>query len=174
MKEYKLNWRYWFFLIFFISVLLIGGKAIFMLFCGQVTMEDGTTDLFFNRVMAVALLVVLSTYLVTVINLLKFLILHNGCGLSLTHQGIENTAVFINVMAFVLVLSVKLIPWEAVTYVDDEDAYIRVNTKFIQAGFLAKIILKIFGFNFCYSFVKPKVTAEDLKPYEYRFSLKDK
>ena len=171
MKEYKLGWRYWFFLILFSGVLLIGGKAVFMLFAGQVTMEDGTIDLLFNRVMAVALSVVLLTYLITVINLVKFLVLHRGCGLSITYQGIENTAVFINVLAFVLVLPVKLIPWEAVTYVDDEAAYIRVNTKFIQAGFLAKLILKIFGFNFCHSFVKPKVKLEDILVYQHLFKI---
>lgn len=174
MKLYKLNWRYWFFLVLFAGTVILGGRVIYMLLNQEVTLEDGTAMGFIaSLVLSLALLLPLTSYLISTITMLRLLIGHDRCGLTLTPIGIEDTVVFVNILAFIFVLPVKCIPWEAITYYDNEEKtpYIRVNVRQVQAGFAAKMILKILGYHFCYPFVKPYVTNEDIAGYEHRFSI---
>lgn len=170
MKKYKFNWRYWFFIVLFIGILALGAKVILMTFNGEVVDESGTV--IEPDFILVMMGLVLMSYLITVISLLKIYIKNKGCGLIITDRGIENTVVFINLFAFVIVLPVKLIPWEAIKYYDKEEKslYIRVHRKEIGAGFFAKLIISVLGYNFCKGFVKPDVTEEDIEKYRYRFS----
>lgn len=174
MKEYKAGWRYYFFLIFFSLVSVLGSRVIWMLLNGEVL--DGDEEM--SRGMAVFLTVmislVLSTYIQTAATLLWQLLRFHGCALEITSVGVEHTLVYVNILAFVLVFPVRLIPWEAVRYADLEEdmPYIRVDIKRVEACKLAKLLLWIMGFQFCVSFVKPRVTCEDVKPFAHRFSLK--
>ncbi len=98
--------------------------------------------------------------------LLLQLLRHRGQLLELTERGIENTLVFLNLFAIVLVLPVKCIPWGAVKYADlGREPYIRVNTGKVNAGVIARLVLWVVGYHFCYSFVRPAVTAEEIKQY---------
>lgn len=174
MKEYKAGWRYYFFLIFFGLVSILGARVIWMLLSGEVM--DGDEEM--SREMAIFLSVMVgiafSTYIETAAVLLWQLIRYGGCALEITENGVENTLVFVNILAFVFVVPVKLIPWEAVKYTDFDDnhPYIRVNTKMVQAGWLAKLILLVLGYQFCNSFVKPNVTCDEVKRYQHRFAVK--
>lgn len=173
-KEYKLNWRYWFFLILFSGVVILGASVVPNLFAGEITDENGEPlGPAFSIIIGTLMTLVLCTYLITVFTLLRQLVVRRGRGLKITDTGIEDTMVFVNVFALVFVLPVRCIPWEAIKYYDktDKGLYVRVNTKQVQAGFLARIILKILGYQFCQGFVKPDVTAEDIARYEHRFSL---
>lgn len=173
MKNYKLNWRYWFFLILFLIILILGIRTEYLFLTGQILDENGEKIGFlWSLIPVVVITPILFLYLISFINMIKLFIKNKGCGLIITYDGIENTAVVLKLFAFVLVLPVKCIPWESVKYYDNDDdtPYIRVDTKQVQAGFLAKIILKILGYNFCYSFVKPDVSTEDIDCYAYRFS----
>ena len=174
MKEYKAGWRYYFFLIFFFLVSLMGIRVIWMLLNGEVL--NGDEEM--SREMAIFLSVMMglafSTYIETAVALIWQLVRFRGCCLQITASGVENTLVYVNILAFVLVLPVKRIPWEAVKYadLDDQTPYIRVDPKQVEAGTLAKLLLKILGFQFALSFVKPQVTSEDVKPFVHRFSVK--
>lgn len=176
MKNYKLNWRYWFFLILFLIILILGIRVEYLALTGQIVDENGEKLGFLWTFIPVAVITpILLLYLTSFINMLKLFIRNKGCGLKISDEGIENTAVVLKLFAIVLVLPVKHIPWEAVIYYATEDIpYIRVDTKQVQAGFFAKIILKILGYNFCYGFVKPAVSAEDIDCYSYRFSINAK
>lgn len=174
MKEYKLNWRFWFFFILFSVVVLIGIRVIYMMLTGQVVDENNEQIGFiFALFICFPLSLVLLTYLLSVISMGKLLIKNHGCGLKLTDAGIENTVVFFFIFAFAIIAPVKCIPWEAVKYYDydkeDKFPYIRINTKMVQAGFFAKLLLKLFGYQFCHSFVKPNVTDEDINLYKHKF-----
>ena len=173
MKDYKLNWRYWFFLVLFLIILILGIRVEYLALTGQIVDENGEKLGAFIPVAVIAPILLL--YLTSFINMLKLFIRNKGCGLRISDEGVENTAVVLKLFAIILVLPVKHIPWEAVKYYATEDIpYIRVDTKQVQAGFFAKIILKILGYNFCCGFVKPDVLAEDVDCYAYKFSINEK
>lgn len=174
MKEYKVGWRVYVFLCLFIILLLGTANAIAMLLTGQVADENGEIDKVFNIIVSAMLSIVLFTYAYTTYNTLRQLFKFKGNGLTITSNGIENTVVFIYVLAFIIVVPVKQIPWEAVTYYDPNNnaPYIRVKRSQVEAGWFAKLLL-LLGYHFCYSFVKPCVTDEDIAPYKYRFNIKE-
>lgn len=172
MKEYKAGWRYYFFLIFFSLVSVLGARVIWMLLSGEVM--DGDEEM--SRGMAIFLSVLIglafSTYIETAAVLLWQLIRFDGCALEITENGIENTLVYVNILAFMFVFPVKRIPWEAVKYADfDDEPYIRVDTKQVRAGWFAKAILFVLGYHFCLPFVKPKVSCDDVRCYQHRFCV---
>ena len=174
MKTYKAAWRYYFFAILFTVVSLMGARALYMLFAGQVSFGDDLTageNKFLCIFAAVVLFFPLLSYLRSALCLWIQILRYKSAVITLTDAGIENTLVFTWLFAFVFIRPVKLIPWEAVKYSDEESGrpYIRVRVKETQARWLARLILRIQGFIFLYSFVKPRVDLEDIRPYSHRF-----
>ncbi len=174
MKKYKLNWRYWFFVILFSGILVLGAKVMLMGINGEIVDENGAVIEGFE-IISVLIGTVLMTYLVTVISLLTLYIKNKGCGLMITDNGIENTVVIIKLFAFVTVLPVRKIPWESIKYYDNEEnhLYIRVKKKEIEAGFFAKFAISLMGYSFCHGFVKPDVVEADIEKYRHRFSVEN-
>jgi len=175
MQKHKLGWRFWFFYIFLLGILLLGIRAISMLVAGQVTLEDEPMSPVFAWVMSMMLSIPLSSYLYSVITMTKQLIGHQKTALTITEEGIENTLTFVYLLAFVFVVPVKCIPWCSVTYWDDEDKhpYIRVKVGQIHASPLAKLILWVRGYMFCHSFCTPAVTCEEIAKYKVKISSDD-
>ena len=178
MKTYKATWRYYFFAILFTAVTLMGTRALYMLSAGQVSFGDDLTageNKFLCIFAAVVLFLPLMSYARSSYYLWRQLIKYKGSVITLTDKGIENTLAFTWLFAFVFIRPVKLIPWESVKYYDENDGhpYVRLRTKEVRAGWLARLILRMWGFMFLHSFVKPHVSAEDVNVYKHRFSLED-
>ncbi len=175
MKKYIASWRYYFFLIFFSLASLLGLRVLFMLLNGEVKYEDNEAlDKMLVIITSTVIIIVLSTWILSCLRMISQLIRNKKSLLTITPSGIENTLVFINLFAFIIVAPVKLIPWESVKYYDGDDApYIRVNVNMVTAGWFAKLLLRVLGYHFCYSFVKPAVSVDDVEDYEYRFASKE-
>ena len=178
MKTYKAAWRYYFFAILFTAVSLMGARALYMLFAGQVSFGDDLTageNKFLCIFAAVVLFFPLLSYLRSAWYLWRQLIRFKSAVITLTDRGIENTLVFTWLFAFVFIRPVKLIPWEAVKYYAPEDGhpYVRLRAKEVKAGWLARLILRLKGYIFLVSFVKPRVLSEDVEIYRDRFSLEE-
>ena len=176
MKTYKATWRYYFFAILFTAVTLLGARALYMLFAGQVSFGDDLTageNKFLCIFAAVILFFPLLSYLRSAWYLWLQLIRFKGAVITLTDRGIENTLVFTWLFAFVFIRPVKLIPWEAVKYYAPEDGhpYVRLRAKEVKAGWLARLILRLKGYIFLVSFVKPRVLSEDVEIYRDIFRL---
>ena len=175
MRQYKVTWRYYFFLFLFLGTTILGTRAVYMILNGEVTYYDEDMSRAFEIALSIPLSLVLLTYAKTTFTMIKQLFKFNKSGVTITENGIENTLVFINVLAFVMVSPVKLIPWEAVTFYIDVDGapYIRVNVRLVKASWFAKLLLLVLGYNFGFPFVKPKVEMLDIMPYTYKFSAKN-
>ncbi len=174
MKTYKAGWRYFFFLFLFTAVTLMGARVLYMLSAGEVSFGDDLTageNRFLCIITTAILFFPLLSYLRSAYYLWRQLIKFKGAVITLTDAGVENTLVFIWLFAFVFIRPVKLIPWEAVKYYDRDDGYpyVRLHTKEVEARWLARLILKIQGFVFLYSFVKPRVPTADVEGYAHRF-----
>ena len=176
IKTYKAAWRYYFFLILFTSTFLLGARCEQMLLTTQVSFGDDLTvgeNRFLCIFAAVILFFPLLSYLQSAYYLWRQLIKFKGTVITLTDAGVENTLVCIWILAFVFIRPVKLIPWASVKYYDQDNGhpYVRLHTKQAKAGWLARLILRIQGYIFLYSFVKPPVSTEDVDGYAHRFSL---
>ena len=178
MKTYKAAWRYYFFAILFTAVSLMGARALYMLLAGQVSFVDDLTageNKFLCIFAAVVLVFPLLSYLRSALCLWIQILRYKSAVITLTDRGIENTLVFTWLFAFVFIRPVKLIPWEAVKYYAPEDShpYVRLRVKKVKAGWLARLILRLKGYIFLVSFVKPRVLSEDVEIYRDRFSLEE-
>ena len=173
MKKYKLNWRFWFIVILFGGIQPLGYRAVYMLYTNQIFDENHQPlSKGFSLFLCIAISLVLFTYLLTVINLLRIFVKNKGSAFSLTEKGIENSFVIINLFAILLALPIKCIPWNSIkTLIKTDDCIlIRLKLKHCKTSFLGKIILFILGYSFCKGFVKPYVTYENIKQYSGYFS----
>ncbi len=173
MKKYKLNWRFWFFVILFGGIQPLGYRVLYMLYNNQIVDEnDQALGEGVSMFMCLAIGLVLFTYLISVINLLRVYIKNKGEAFTLTENGIENTFVIMNFFAIFLVFPVKCIPWNSIKTIIKADDLIslRVNKKEVNASLPAKTILFISGYSFCKGFVKPYVTYESIEQYNKHFS----
>ena len=173
MKQYKLNWKFWSFITFFGVLTALGFMVTSSMFSGGVVDENGEE---LGLLIPVLMTLILSTWLISLVNLIRLYIKNKGCGMFITDKGIESTFVFGRVFAFIIALPVRLIPWEAIKECENEIGYwhIRVNKNEIEAGFLSKLIISIVGFSFCKGFIKTEITEKDIEKYRHRFSLENK
>ncbi len=173
MKEHKLNWRFWFIVILFGGIQPLGYRVIYMLYTNQIFDENNQPlSKGFSLFLCIAISLVLFTYLLTVINLLRIFVKNKGSAFSLTEKGIENSFVIINLFAILLAIPIKCIPWNSIkTLIKTDDCIlIRLKLKHCKTSFLGKIILFILGYSFCKGFVKPYVTYENIEQYSSYFS----
>ena len=165
MTNHKLNTQFLICLIALLLILILVGRVTWSWLNDGITMEDGTDPgIGLDVVMCIALVISLS-WLWSAIVMFRQLVKHGCRAFTVTEEGIENTLTFVILFAFIFVLPVKKIPWDNITYADDEDCYIRARRKDIEAGFLAKTIVAVKGYSFCNGFIKPKMTREAFEKY---------
>lgn len=165
MRTFKLNARALVCLIALILVLVLVGRVTWMWLHGEIVdAQEPGTAVALDVMMPIAL-VITSSWLWAAVVLLRQYLVHGGRAFTLTDAGIENTLTFVILFSFVFVLPVKCIPWEAVTYADPEEIYIRARRKDIRAGFWAKTIVAVKGYSFCQGFCKPKMTRQEFEAY---------
>lgn len=171
--EHKLNWRFHFWWVLLSGVILLGGRVIYMLFTGQVSDEDGPLPTVISALFGGLLTVVMLSYAAAVITSWHHLLTCKGQAFTISPEGIENTVLVINVLAFVLVLRVRFIPWSSVKYKDfDRGVYLRVRIREVRCGLLAKLVLAVLGYSFCQGMIKPSLSEaeiEQIKAYCFLF-----
>ncbi len=98
-------------------------------------------------------LVCLSSVFVLLRQVTKF----NNTAFTVDNEGIHDTYIGITFFALIIIVPVKLIPWSAVKELKSNEeifntgkTHIKVNRKDVIASPVAKLILGIFGFNFCH------------------------
>ena len=145
--------------IYFSVVFLIGLPAfvVFMLWrntpsSGNIFgFEDISTFEYWFIISLIALicLVCISSVLVLIRQIVKF----NSIAFTVDREGIHDTFVSIIIFSFIIILPVKLIPWSTVKEAkkDDDKLSLEINRKEVIASPVAKIILGIFGYDFCKS-----------------------
>lgn len=160
MFEKKFNWKIWFFIFLFGGIVFMASYVVLLLVTNQIVDEDGLPlHPLLIGFMCFMFCLVCSTYVATFITLLKQVTVHKNTAFRVDEEGIHNTLVFVYLFAFVIVCNVKLIPWSAVRYVDNEEKegmYIRVKSKEVSTSFIGRLIIGILGYHFCYSFTKTK------------------
>jgi len=163
MFEKRLSKSIYFSVIFLIGLVTFVGFTIYKQYSesGSIFgLEDASAFEYWFIIAAVGLicLVCLSSVFVLLRQITKF----NNTAFTVDHEGIHDTFISVTIFAFILILPVKLIPWNAVKEIknDDGDLSLEINRKEVVASPVAKIILGIFGYNFCRSSIKDLEESE--------------
>ncbi len=103
-------------------MILLGVRVVYLLLTNQVK-DEANADLPFVLIcfMVCAISVVLLSYLCTVICYLIQIFKYKQRALYIDEQGIHNTLICINLLAFVFVGKIDYIPWSAVSYFNKEN-----------------------------------------------------
>lgn len=174
-KEFKFGGLFWFYCLLIVIIILIAPKVIYMLATDQVAFEGEEFSFIFSKIIIALFSIVWFFYMISGISVLRIILKNKLRAFTLTDEGIENTAVIFKFFALIIVLPVKLIPWEAIKSYDGRFLvfpHIRVNTKLVDASFIAKLYLKIKGYSFCSIYIKPMITDEDLEEFKHRIPNK--
>ena len=161
----KWNFKIYVVIAFFGAVVLLLAAFVPSLFGGAEITDENGVALSAGWIIAFGCLSVLvgASYLATVIQLLLQVMMHKNTAFSADDEGIHNAAIIVNLFAFMFVFRINFIPWSAVCFADmDDNAYIRVKTTNVDASVLGKLVLRILGYNFCSSMIKPALTEEEL------------
>ncbi len=157
MFEKRLSKSIYFSVVFLIGLVAFVGFTVYKQYSesGSVFgLEDASVFEYWFIIAAVGLicLVCLSSVFVLLRQITKF----NNTAFTVDREGIHDTFISVTIFAFIIILPVKLIPWNAVKELknDDGDLTLEINRKEVVASPVAKIILGIFGYNFCRSSVK--------------------
>lgn len=144
----KLNKGYW---LFFAVLLAVSGAAIWfacLLIGGGVMTENGPMDKNESLFLGIGVLLIALSWIWSAWVMLSFCV--KGVAFVMDENGISQTFVGIVLLAFMVMLPVKQIPWDAVVAVtkDENDALkLKLQTGKVKAPFLAKLILKM-GYSF--------------------------
>ena len=163
MKNFKLSSKFYLFIPFFAAVGFLAVHMGFSMLFDGLTMEEGGEGI----VLPVAFAIAGVTYLIVAVTMILQLVFYKGSGLKMNEEGIHDTFVLTNIFAFFFAMPVKFIPWDAVIAFDEEKGYMvaYLDTSKVNAGGLAKSLLKLGGYRFCGPFVEPAVTEEDIKEF---------
>ncbi len=165
MTKYKIRFNFWFMCA--ISFLIVFGllRTIYMIETGGLTWADGPIEGFEKTFIITLFSVVCVLYLPTIFSILKIIFLYKCKPFEITPEGVKNTFVFTVFLCFVIIRPVDFIPWESVKNVitaGDLVINLRLKTKDIKASPIAKLVLKLLGYSFCITFVKPELTEVDI------------
>lgn len=109
----KLNAKFYIVSALLLGIVVLGWYGIYFLNANEILMEDNipmddTTKLFFSVVMCAVVL----SWTFSLLALVRQIIL--GQAFSLDYEGIHHTSTAINVLAFIFVVPVKNIPYNAI------------------------------------------------------------
>lgn len=144
----KLNKGYW---LFFAFLLAVGGEAIWFaceLLSGRVMTENGLMDKSESLLLGIGVLLIALTWIWSALVMLSYCV--KGVAFVMDEKGISQTFVGFGFLAFIVMLPVKQIPWDAVVAVtkDENGALkLKLQTGKVKASFFAKLILKM-GYTF--------------------------
>lgn len=160
MKTYKISVK------FIVMTIFMAAVAILAVSTGLgMIKEDGIGGE--NGPFGVLFFVVGASYVWSAWMMLAQLIVDKGIGMRLTEEGIEQTFVCVNLLAFMFVAPISFIPWDAVGKISERQGFYSapVETDKVKAGFMGKFLLKLAGFGFGSGMVKPAVDREDIRHY---------
>lgn len=107
-------------------------------------------------------------FIVMTVFMIAIAVLAVSVGASMIREdGIEQTFVCVNLLAFMFVAPISFIPWDAVGKISERQGFYSapVDTDKVKAGFMGKFLLKLAGFGFGSGMVKPAVDREDIRHY---------
>ncbi len=166
MNNHKLKWNFYMLFFILVSTVVLAIYSIINIFITKNNPFEEEMQLWQIGIFIVLFISVILSYIYSIIIMIIQMIKFKFQSLTLTDKGIENTFIFIYILAFILVIPVKFIAWSSVKKIDDTGSIdVKISGDNVKANFLAKKIINKRGFNFCNVFSKNPVTKEVVKSF---------
>lgn len=122
----KLNLKFYIVMVLLFGITVLGWYGLFFLNANQILMEDNTpmdsqTKILFSVVIGFAVL----SWTFSLFAILKQMFV--GYAFSIDESGINRTLTAINIFAFIFVVPIKNIPFDAIEKVSKEDGTLTIN-----------------------------------------------
>lgn len=149
------------------TILLIYG--IYFISTNTIYMEDNTVMPFYFKIIFISVfsIILLGTLFIT-FPFIKRIITKTGA-MTIDKDGIHNTFICFGLFAFTTIIKINFIPWTALkpSFLNPEHYDIdKKSLPLIKAGFLAKILLKITGYNISIAKISKPEFDEYLTMYQ--------
>ena len=144
----KLNKGYWLFFAFLLAVACAAIWFAVELLGGSVMAENGPMEKEQSLLLGIGVLLIALSWIWSAWVMLSFCV--KGVAFVMDENGISQTFVGFGFLAFIVMLPVKQIPWDAVVAVTKDEngsLKLKLQTGKVKAPFLAKLILKM-GYSF--------------------------
>lgn len=157
MLKAKLSIKFYVVACVLLGLVIFCWYGIYFLNANEILLEDGApmdsqTKLIFSVIMSV----IVSSWSLSLLTVIRQMFL--GCAFYIDNNGIHTTATAIMVLAFIFVVPVKLIPYEAIEQISEEDGIlsIKINKSKIQTVPILKPFVRK-EYHFFSGFTKEKI-----------------
>lgn len=160
----KFNFRIYFLMLIFGGVIPLACYAVYMLSTGQIKGEDGEALSFQTfAVIDFIIVFVCLSYVFSFISILIQTLKFRNTAFIADENGVHNTIVVYNFLAFFFALPVEFIPWSAVSSISEAGGFfnISVNASEIKSSFIGKRIIKSVGYNFCRYYTADNLSQDE-------------
>lgn len=157
----RLNLRYYIVSVIMLCLVVFVWYGIYFLNSNEILMEDNTPmDAEIKSVLTVLMSVVAVSWTISLLILIRQMFL--GCAFSIDEDGIRNTATANLILAFIFVVPVKRIPYNAIQQISEENGIltIRIDKSKIQTLPILKLFIRK-DYHFFLGFTKEK--TENIK-----------
>lgn len=157
----RLNLRYYIVSVIMLLLVVFVWYGIYFLNSNEILMEDNTPmNAEIKSVLTVLMSVVAVSWTISLLILIRQMFL--GCAFSIDEDGIRNTATANLILAFIFVVPVKRIPYNAIQQISEEHGIltIRIDKSRIQTLPILKLFIRK-DYHFFLGFTKEK--TENIK-----------
>ena len=120
MLKAKLSLKFFIIACLLLGIVVLGWYGVYFLNANEILMEDDTPmDLGTKMTMTILISLVVLSWSLSLVTVIRQMLL--GCAFCIDENGIHNTATVILVLAFVFVVPVKLIPYDAIERINEEN-----------------------------------------------------
>lgn len=161
MKEYFLNKKFLLATLALSTVVVLCVSTSYKLLSSKIIIEDANINS--GLLLAAILIIVSISYLYSVIVMIRQYVVYSKSAFTITGEGIQNTIVGMNLLAFIFVAPIKEIPWDAIKSIEKTQGFYiaKLDLKKVQAGPIAKLTIKMTGYKFCSSFLSGSIDDEE-------------
>ena len=121
----KLNAKFYAACILLFGVVIFGWYGVYFLNANEIMMEDAPMDPGTKLVFTVLLSAIVLSWSVSFLALMRQILL--GRAFTLDDEGVHDTATAVNLLAFIFVVPVRKIPYDAIEKIDEENGTLTLH-----------------------------------------------
>lgn len=129
----KLSAKFYFFAVLLLGIVILGWYGVYFLNANEILMEDDRPmDVNTKKWLTVAMCLIVSSWTLSLLTVIRQMIL--GYAFYMDESGICSTSSIMVLLAFVFVVPVKRIPYDAIEWVGEENGLflIKINKSKIE------------------------------------------
>lgn len=163
----KLNLKFYIVSFLFAGIVAIGWYGLYFLITNEILMENNTPmDVRTKTAFIVIICAVVLSWTISLLTIIRQIILKQA--FSIDGEGIHNTATAINIFAFIFVIPIKKIPFEAIDDITQENEVLTLlidKSKIDVFPMFRFLVTKRYHFFSGFTVEKTEEIKEELRKY---------